>query len=127
MGIFSAAKALLTSDGVIEKGAKALDALHLSKEESAELDVKYIEAKAKLLESSTASALTRRILAVVISGYWLFANLLWLFLWCYLLFTEGDLDSLAALEEHKRDIVNPAFMLTVSFYFGVRALEKFKK
>lgn len=124
MGVVAGIKALVSTPDIIKHGANAIDALHLSKEEEAALNEKYILAKAKLLESSGPSAITRRLLAIIVGGYWLVCNLIWLVLWMLMSFAEiGSSEMLDYLSAHVEDRVNPSFMLVMVFYFGVRALE----
>ena len=120
MGIKTAIKGLFSSTDIIDKGAKGLDALHYSKEESAADNIEMMKAKATLFASSTASAITRRLLAFSVGLYWLLCQMVSL----VCLFVSDAHYKL--LSNHIDDSVNQPFIIVIMFYFGTAAIGKLK-
>jgi len=116
MGFLSGAKALFSAPKIIENGAKAIDALHYSPEEEDEDQQHKREMIAKVLDSATPSAISRRILVCVVSFVWLVCCVLWL---VYGLAIDDAVKASITLKFMKEVVVWP-FGAIVAFYFMAR-------
>ena len=119
--IKTGAAMLFSSPKILSGVGNAADALHYSKEEAGDLNIEYVKAKAALISASSPSAITRRLVAWVITIYWCLCSLISV----ALLLLESDKAML--MINFQSDNVNVPFMLVIGFYFSTTVIKNFKK
>jgi len=111
MSVTGAIKGLFSSGEIIKTATKAADALHYSKEEQGDHQIKKIDAMTAYMSASLPSAISRRIIVAVIVPYWVLIGCLWIGL------VLSESAHAPQVFTFLKDIVNPPFMLITGFYF----------
>ena len=124
--MFKALKAIFATPATASKVADAVikgtDAAWFTKEEQSEWFLRY-------LESTQPMNLSRRIIAIAISGLWVCSSLLLLSLVMLGAIFESPVIGFAgeAVYEFMNNVVNTPFMLIIGFYFAKGIAGSFAK